>query len=127
MRILVIFCLLVSGYLSDGQDFKQDFKLIKKEAVQERQEVEKNGFFKGILKLYSNHISDQIINDCIYEQSCSAFSQGALRAYGPVKGTFLTMDRMMRCNRMSQSYAYPVRFNKLGKISDHWYRYGKED
>lgn len=118
----------MAGLQGYAQDFRADLKLIKTEVLEpEDVEETKEPFFKGILKFYSNHISDQIINDCIYEQSCSEFSQGCMHEYGLFKGTILTMDRMMRCNRLSQSSTLPVRFNELGKISDHWYSYGKQD
>lgn len=127
MRALTLILFLFISVASFAQDFRSDLALVKSEALHEEHvEKEKSSFFKGILKLYSNHISDQIINDCIYEESCSEFSQGAIRAYGPLKGTMLSMDRMMRCNRLSQSGTMPVRFNEIGKISDHWYNYGKK-
>lgn len=128
MRLTIILLILFFAGAIQGQDLAKDLLLIKSEAIHEHTEVKsKNSFFKGILKIYSNHISDQILNDCIYHESCSEFSQGAIREFGIFKGTFLTMDRMMRCNRMSQSETLPVRFNEIGKISDHWYQYGKED
>lgn len=127
MRILITLTFLLCVGSAFGQDFKSDLALVRAEALHdEEQEEQKGSFFKGILKVYSNHISEQIINDCIYEESCSTFSQGALRTFGPLKGTMLSMDRMMRCNRLSQSGTMPVRFNEIGKISDHWYNYGKK-
>ncbi len=127
MRALSLIFFLLVAVTVFGQDIRADLALVKSETLHaEHVEEKKNSFFKGVLKIYSNHISDQIINDCIYEESCSEFSQGAMRAFGPLKGTMLSMDRMMRCNRLSQSGTMPVRFNELGKISDHWYKYGKK-
>lgn len=129
MRVLTFTIFLSFAVMAQAQDFRADLALVKAEALSDHKEEhneKKNSFFKGILKIYSNHISDQIINDCIYEESCSTFSQGAIREYGMLKGVMLSMDRMMRCNRMSQSSTLPVRFNEVGKISDHWYNYGKK-
>lgn len=127
MRVLTLTIFLLFSITVFGQDFRADLALVKSETLHKEQVKEKkSSFFKGILKIYSNHISDQIINDCIYEESCSEFSQGAIRSYGPLKGVMLSMDRMMRCNRLSQSGTMPVRFNEIGKISDHWYNYGKK-
>lgn len=127
MRNIILFVVLLISVQAIGQDLRADLALVKAEALHEEEvKKDKSSFFKGILKVYSNHISDQIINDCIYEESCSEFGQGAMRAFGPLKGTMLTMDRMMRCNRLSQSGTMPVRFNEIGKISDHWYRYAKK-
>mmetsp|Transcript_12055 Transcript_12055/g.24509 ORF Transcript_12055/g.24509 Transcript_12055/m.24509 type:complete len:129 (+) Transcript_12055:684-1070(+) len=127
MRNIISIGILFLTVQAVGQDLRADLALVKSEALhKEEVKEEKSSFFKGILKFYSNHISDQIINDCIYEESCSEFGQGSMRAFGPLKGTMLTMDRMMRCNRLSQSGTMPVRFNEIGKISDHWYRYAKK-
>ncbi|MDW3192044.1 MAG: membrane protein insertion efficiency factor YidD [Cytophagales bacterium] len=127
MRIVFSIVVLFLAVQVVGQDLRADLALVKSEALHKEEfKEEKSSFFKGILKVYSNHISDQIINDCIYEESCSEFSQGAMRAFGPLKGSMLSMDRMMRCNRLSQSGTMPVRFNEIGKISDHWYRYAKK-
>ncbi len=128
MRIIAFMLFILLAIPLIAQDFRADLDLVKSEALHiEEVEEEKDSFFKGILKIYSNHISEQLLNDCIYEESCSQFSQGVMQEYGILKGVILSMDRMMRCNRMSQSNTMPVRFNEIGKISDHWYNYGKED
>ena len=79
--------------------------------------------FKGLLKIYNRYFSEQIINDCIYEESCSTFSQGAINEYGLIKGGFLSADRLMRCNRASAMDIAPVRINDDGRIKDHWLQY----
>lgn len=81
----------------------------------------------GIFGFYSNYLSNQILNDCIYDHSCSVFSKGAIKELGAIKGVFLTADRLMRCNRASHAEMDPVRFNKEGKITDHWNDYKKPD
>ena len=105
----------------DAQDKNFDRKLLLHSS--ERTAMRQDGFFKGLFSVYQNMFSDQILNDCIYEHSCSTFGQGALRAYGPVKGVFLTADRLMRCNRATLTQIAPVRINDEGKIRDHWKDY----
>ncbi len=78
---------------------------------------------KGLFGFYQNHISDQILNDCIYEHSCSRFSRGAFKHHGFFKGLFLTGDRLMRCNRASAVEVPPTRISRSGKILDHWTDY----
>ncbi len=126
MRFLLI-PFVAFAFCCQAQNLSEDLLLIKNAGNhEEHQHDDRKSFFRGILSFYSKHISDQIINDCIYEESCSTFSQGAFREYGFGKGLLLTTDRMMRCNRLSQSQVMPVRFNKEGKISDHWENYAKE-
>lgn len=127
MRKLAIFTILVIPVICKAQ-LSEDIALLKDKVISnaddhQRQET---SVFKGVLKFYKSAISDQIINDCIYEESCSAFSHGAIEEFGLFKGIFLTGDRMMRCNRLSQLHVMPVRINKDGKISDHWLDYAKE-
>lgn len=124
MKLPIFLFLLLCSVQSYSQS-KSDFELLKNEQTEKHShENEPNrSFFKGLLKLYSHHISDQIINDCIYEESCSTFSQGAIKKYGLLKGVFLSADRLSRCNRLSQSHIEQVRFNPNGKIRDHWNQY----
>ncbi|MFZ9044922.1 MAG: membrane protein insertion efficiency factor YidD [Cyclobacteriaceae bacterium] len=115
------FMLLVTSWLH-GQDASDDFELLLKEPT--LQEIEKpEVMFKGLLKVYQNYFSDQIINDCIYEHSCSTFSQGAINDYGLIKGGFLSIDRLIRCNRASGLDFVPSYFNEKGEIKDHWSAY----
>jgi putative component of membrane protein insertase Oxa1/YidC/SpoIIIJ protein YidD len=77
----------------------------------------------GLFKIYQKHVSEQLISDCIYEESCSHFSQGAIKAYGPIKGFIMTLDRLTRCSRASYAETPRVRINDNGKIMDHWDAY----
>lgn len=79
---------------------------------------------RGLFKLYKVHFSNQILNDCIYDQSCSAFSQGAFQHYGLIKGAMLTADRLTRCNRATHAEMNSVRFDRRGRVKDHWEDYG---
>jgi putative component of membrane protein insertase Oxa1/YidC/SpoIIIJ protein YidD len=79
---------------------------------------------RGLFKLYKVHFSNQILNDCIYDQSCSAFSQGAFQHYGLLKGAMLTADRLTRCNRATHAEMSSVRFDRSGRVKDHWEDYG---
>jgi hypothetical protein len=39
---------------------------------------------------------------CKYHPSCSAYAQGAIRKYGPLKGSAKAAWRLLRCNPFSQ-------------------------
>ena len=129
MKIFVtLFAVMLFGS-SVAQDLSSDMELIKEHLGVEQKNLvkKKDSFFRGALSFYKNQISSQILNDCIYEQSCSTFSPGSINEYGIFKGVFLSADRLMRCNRLSQNHVLPARFNRLGKISDHWYHYGHKN
>ena len=118
LSTIFIFFLFFTAFT---QDKVSDFELISSFEVNETEGNQ--GFFKGLLSVYNKHISDQILNDCIYEHSCSNFSQGAFSQFGLIKGYFLTIDRLTRCNRASLVQIAPVRINNQGQIRDHWTDY----
>ncbi len=121
MRSILCIVILIFSYPGLAQESEKDFALLAAQAKIEVRTSEKKE--RGIFRIYQNHISEQILNDCIYEHSCSNFSEGAIRHFGIIKGTFLTADRLMRCNRASALYIAPVRFNNDNKIKDHWESY----
>lgn len=75
-------------------------------------------FLNGSLKVYQKVISPQFSANCLYELSCSRFSQSAIQEYGIVKGLALTADRLARCNRISGTTINPFRVNEQGKVID---------
>ncbi len=72
----------------------------------------------GSLKIYQKVISPQFSANCLYELSCSRFSQSAIQEYGAIKGLALTADRLARCNRISATTINPFRINQQGKVID---------
>lgn len=123
MRVSFITCFLFFAFVSLGQDIKQDIDLLLNEAYSENRMNNQKSEFQGIFKVYQTHFSEQIINDCIYEHSCSTFSQGAIKEWGLIKGGLLTLDRLMRCNRAAGLDFVPSYFNEKGRIKDHWSDY----
>ena len=121
MKYLGLTLLMLGALTLTGQNLDQDVTLLTHH--QEQSNGEGLVKFKGLLKIYNRYFSEQIINDCIYQESCSTFSQGAINEYGLIKGGFLSADRLMRCNRASAMDIAPIRINNEGKIKDHWSRY----
>ena len=72
----------------------------------------------GSLKVYQQVISPQFSATCLYELSCSRFSQAAIKEFGAVKGLALSADRLARCNRISASTINPFRITQAGKVID---------
>lgn len=75
-------------------------------------------FLNGSLVVYQKVISPQFSANCLFEQSCSRFSQAAIQEYGFLKGLALTADRLARCNRISATTINPFRVNQQGKVID---------
>ncbi len=72
----------------------------------------------GLLTVYQQVISPQISADCLYQTSCSRFSREVLGAFGPIKGVFLTADRLSRCNRITATTLHPLRFGPDLRVKD---------
>ncbi len=51
-----------------------------------------------LIKLYQWGISPWLGSKCRYTPTCSQYGIEALKKYGPVKGLWLTVKRIVRCN-----------------------------
>lgn len=49
------------------------------------------------LRWYRNHISPKLGSRCVFEPSCSHYSELAFRKKGIIKGIILTTKRLYRC------------------------------
>lgn len=52
----------------------------------------------GMIRLYSYCISPLIASRCRFYPSCSTFALEALDSHGLLRGSFLTVKRLLRCN-----------------------------
>jgi putative membrane protein insertion efficiency factor len=53
----------------------------------------------GIIRFYQGAISPYLpSNSCRYTPSCSQYGIDAIRKHGPLKGGWLTIKRIGRCN-----------------------------
>ncbi len=50
-----------------------------------------------LLRWYRKNISPKIRKRCVFEPSCSHYSELAIRESGLIKGIFLTIKRLHRC------------------------------
>jgi len=74
-------------------------------------------FFGGLMYVYQGVISPQLPSECLYDETCSHFSQHLIADYGLFKGIFTTSDRLMRCNRLSALDIHPLMINEeSGKV-----------
>ena len=69
-------------------------------------------FFTTLLLLpvyfYKSCISPMTPASCRYTPTCSEYAVQALKKYGPVKGLYLTVKRILRCHPWGGSGYDPV-------------------
>ncbi|MFY0605203.1 MAG: membrane protein insertion efficiency factor YidD [Cyclobacteriaceae bacterium] len=123
MKIFLFIFLFAFSLTVLSQSVSQDFDLLETR-LQMDEHVKKPGKFP--FRFYKRHISRQILNDCIYDHSCSQFSGDVIKHFGLFKGLLLTADRLTRCNRASFAETHPYQINDQNKVIDHWDHYAKE-
>jgi len=61
------------------------------------------------VRFYRKHISPmKIYTHCKYTPTCSAYAIEAIQKYGSVKGTWLAVKRILRCNPFAGGGYDPV-------------------
>lgn len=66
-------------------------------------------FLIWLVKLYKKYLSPLKGHaSCIYTPTCSAYAIEALEKHGAIKGGFLTIWRILRCNPFSKGGYDPV-------------------
>jgi putative membrane protein insertion efficiency factor len=54
--------------------------------------------FIGLIKVYQTIISPWMGPSCRYTPTCSQYGIEAIKKYGPLKGGWLTIKRILRCH-----------------------------
>ena len=61
----------------------------------------------GAIRFYQKHISPyKLHSHCIFIPTCSNYGIEAIEKYGPLKGGFLTLKRLLRCNPFNRNGGY---------------------
>jgi len=125
---VLLFFILFMPALSFGQeiDLKSDLLLADSIAKEQIPAIEKRAYiykhqpktflnsnpvsllFGGSLYVYQNHFSQHLSASCLYHPSCSDFGKKAVQEFGLIKGTFLSLDRLNRCNRIAATDLNPA-------------------
>ncbi len=63
----------------------------------------------SLVKLYQKTVSPLLPQTCRFYPSCSAYSIESLREHGALKGTWMTLRRILRCHPLSAGGYDPVR------------------
>lgn len=61
-----------------------------------------------LVKFYRNCISPLTPASCRFTPTCSAYALEAITKYGPIKGGWLTLRRLLRCHPWGGSGYDPV-------------------
>ncbi|MCQ2596511.1 MAG: membrane protein insertion efficiency factor YidD [Treponema sp.] len=61
-----------------------------------------------LIRFYQICISPWFPPCCRYTPSCSAYALEAIRKYGPIKGLYLAIRRILRCNPFHEGGYDPV-------------------
>jgi len=64
--------------------------------------------FIVLIKFYQKFISPYKPPSCRFTPTCSQYGLEAFRKYGPIKGGWLTLKRILRCNPWGGSGYDPV-------------------
>ena len=67
-----------------------------------------NSPFVGLIRFYQICISPYLPNSCRYTPTCSQYALEAFRKYGPFKGFWLALKRILRCHPWGGSGYDPV-------------------
>jgi uncharacterized protein len=67
-----------------------------------------NSVLLGAIRFYQKFISPLFIGVCRFEPSCSQYTYDAIKKYGPIKGIYLGLKRILRCNPFCKGGFDPV-------------------
>ncbi|MBS7261205.1 MAG: membrane protein insertion efficiency factor YidD [Treponema sp.] len=64
--------------------------------------------FIVLIRFYQICISPLFPPSCRYTPTCSAYALEAIKKYGPIKGLYLAIRRILRCNPFHEGGYDPV-------------------
>ena len=68
-----------------------------------------------LIKLYQLIISPIIGNNCRFLPTCSEYTIDSLKNFGVIKGSFLSIKRILKCHPLGSNGYDPVPNNLKGK------------
>lgn len=68
------------------------------------------------IRYYKKHISPRLPRACKYVPSCSSYAMTAVERHGALKGSALSVWRILRCNPFSKGGYDPVPQNPYANL-----------
>lgn len=65
-------------------------------------------FFCFFIRFYQKYISPLFPSCCRYRPTCSQYALEVIKKYGSIKGSFLAIKRILKCNPFFKSGYDPV-------------------
>ncbi len=62
-----------------------------------------------LIRIYQVTLSPLLGSSCRFEPSCSRYAIDALRKYGPLRGSWLSVKRISRCHPLNEGGYDPVK------------------
>lgn len=69
-----------------------------------------------MVRLYRYTVGTVLPDACRFQPTCSTYALEALRTHGAVRGTWLTVRRLLRCHPLSPGGYDPVPVNLERKV-----------
>ena len=66
-------------------------------------------FLIKLIEFYKSQISPALGANCKYEPTCSEYTKQAIEKYGALKGTFLGIKRIIKCNPFTKGGYDPLK------------------
>lgn len=64
--------------------------------------------FLGLIRIYQKYISPMKPPSCRFYPTCSTYGIQAIEKYGAIKGTFMTIKRILKCHPFNKGGHDPV-------------------
>src|SRR5436305_12336048 len=64
------------------------------------------GIALAALKFYKAYLSLLVGGSCRFEPTCSRYSYEAIERFGVLRGSWLTLRRLLRCHPLSRKFGY---------------------
>ncbi|MFA6736923.1 MAG: membrane protein insertion efficiency factor YidD [Saccharofermentanales bacterium] len=65
--------------------------------------------FLMLIRFYKSAISPYLGNNCRFTPTCSEYAYEAISRYGALKGSWMALRRLLRCNPFCKGGYDPVR------------------
>lgn len=69
-------------------------------------------FLRLIIRCYQLLVAPFLGTQCRFEPSCSRYADEAVRTHGAIKGSWLTLRRLLRCHPLAKAGYDPVPHSK---------------